>query len=355
MFVLLCYVLDWESYSFGYLEGEVLNQTGRYLNSDELSQLTDSQSMIVECSLNGIACEFEALFSYKRFNCFRFKNYQTFESKSLELKAVLYTGKPLYISPQPGFYLFIENAASYPLLSTPILISTGYGRHIKVKRNSYNQYPAPYSECQVLEDNELTEDLFDKSIFDLVLATNYSYSRDICLTICSQLIYKKVCDCQAYDAYYMDGIRFCPSYFFLTTITCATRIKKANVSIFDFCMPRCPLECSRPAYRNKMSTYTYPSDYFKKYEDTFSPAARDFVHNQLNDQELSKFMYDTFIEFSISYDASANSEYLEIPKMSGEDLLGILGGHFHLFLGMSLMSFFEIFELLTIILLSKHK
>ena len=311
--------------------------------------------MIVECSLNGIACEFETLFSYKRFNCFRFKNDKTTESQSLQLKAVLYTGKPLRVSPQPGFYLFIENATSYPLLSTPILLSTGYGRHIKVRRNSYNQYPAPYSDCQVLESNELTEELFDKSIFDLVLATNYTYSRDICLTICSQFINKKVCGCQAYDAYYIDGVKFCPMYQDFETIPCATQIANANVNTFAFCMPRCPLECSRPAYRNKISTYTYPSDYFKKYEDTFSPAARDFVDNQLNDQELSKFMYDTFVEFSISYDASSNAEYREIPKMSGEDLLGILGGHFHLFLGMSLMSFFEIFELLAIILLSKYK
>ena len=248
---------------------------------------------------------------------------------------------PLYISMQAGFYLFIENATSFPLFSTPILLSTGYGRHIQVKRNSYNQYPTPYSDCQVLEEgNELLGDLADRKVFDLTLATNYSYSRDACLTICAQMLNKEACGCQVYENYLLrDGTEFYKAGF-----TCVTNASDA----FDFCISRCPLECSRPEYQKVISKYIYPTNYFDKYESVLN-LTKDFVGNQLNDIDMAKFMYDTFVEFSVSYDSTQNAEYIEMPKMSGQDLLGVLGGHFHLFLGMSLMSFFEILELLVII------
>ena len=313
---------------------------GRYFTDEELSNLTDHSKTIVDCSLNGNACEFEIFFTYKYFNCYRLKNNMMRESR-FEFTTVLFSGQPVRVSPQRGFYLFIENSKSYPLLSTPILLSTGYGRHIKVNKNSYNQYPTPYSDCQVLEDNTLTEDILDRSIFDMVLATNYSYTRDVCLIICNQLVNKESCGCQAYDNYILSGIEFCTEYF---DSPC-----KQNISAFDYCMPRCPLECSRPAYRKQISTFTYPPSYLEKYE-SFVKLTDFFVDNHISDRTMTKFMYDTLVEFSITYDSSLDAEYSEDPKMTGEDLLGILGGHFHLFLGMSLMSFFEIIELIVVIL-----
>ena len=311
---------------------------GRYFTDEELSNLTNHTQMIVECSLNGNACEFDIFFSHKYLNCYRFQNGIPTDNK-FEFTAVLYTGKPLIILPQHGFYLFIENDKSYPLLSTPIVLSTGYGKHIKVKKNSYNQYPTPYSDYQVLENNHLTEDLFDRSIFGIVLATNYSYSRDICLIICNQLVNKESCGCQVYGDNMLGGIKFCQDGF-----TCIQ-----NISAFDYCMPRCPLECLRLAYKKQINTYTYPPNYFEKYENAVN-LADFYVDNQLHDTEMTKFMYDTLVEFSIIYDSSLDAEYSEDPKMTGEDLLGILGGHFHLFLGMSLMSFVEIMELIVVIL-----
>ena len=149
--------------------------------------MNDPTTMFVECTLNGIACEVEFYFDYKYFNCYRFKNNQIKDNK-LELKAVLYTGKPLWISSQYGLNVFIESSTHYPLLSTPIFLTPGLGRHIVVRRNSYGQYPMPYSPCGVLSDNTLIDSLSDRSIFDMVLATNYSYSRDICLKICNQVL-----------------------------------------------------------------------------------------------------------------------------------------------------------------------
>ena len=55
------------------------------------------------------------------------------------------------------------------------------------------------------------------------------------------------------------------------------------------------------------------------------------------------------IELRINYDTGSYIKVSEEPKMSGEDLFGEIGGHLHLFLGMSLMSFIEIVELVALL------
>ena len=50
------------------------------------------------------------------------------------------------------------------------------------------------------------------------------------------------------------------------------------------------------------------------------------------------------IQIGVYYETFSYMRVEEEPKMSFEDLIGSLGGHLHLFLGMSLLSFAEILE-----------
>ena len=59
---------------------------------------------------------------------------------------------------------------------------------------------------------------------------------------------------------------------------------------------------------------------------------------------------DNLIEVRVKYEPGEYVEYHEEAKMSGEYLLGIIGGHLHVFLGMSLMSFVEVLELIVFVL-----
>ena len=343
---MLVLLLDWEPIYFKKFEDAMLKQLGRYLTFDELAKMSDPQAMIVNCSVNGVhQCELEYYFDYKYYNCYRIKTNFASTQKKLTISAVLYTGRPLRISPQRGFQLFVEESRQYPLLSSPVLLSTGFGKHIRVSRNVYEQYESPYSDCTVREDNSLVRDLADRSVFDmLVTQTNYSYSRDLCLAACTQLVNNISCGCQAYDNYVLEGVKMCTAGLFVDIFTC-TR----NMSIVDYCIPRCPLECKKSTYKKSIYTYTYPTDYFQKYQSQFENSS-DFLNNQLLDN-MDNFTYDTLVEFSLEYDGSSFLQYTEEPKMSGEELLGILGGHLHLFLGMSLLSFIELAELLVWIVL----
>ena len=101
-----------------------------------------------------------------------------------------------------------------------------------------------------------------------------------------------------------------------------------------YCDDRCPLECTRNVFTRTVFTYEYPrAGYFDRYVNT--------------SESLS---VDSLVEVRVKYEPGVYVEYDEEAKMSGEDLLGIIGGHLHVFLGMSLMSFVEVFELVVFIL-----
>ena len=78
---------------------------------------------------------------------------------------------------------------------------------------------------------------------------------------------------------------------------------------------------------------------------------------------ISKFAIQTDFEsnleqsvlrLTIRYDSLANKETVKEPRMSWKSLLGELGGYLHIFLGMSLISFIEIFELITLFVFESY-
>ena len=56
------------------------------------------------------------------------------------------------------------------------------------------------------------------------------------------------------------------------------------------------------------------------------------------------YLYQDTSQVAIRYESLAYKKLEEEPKINGEELLGIIGGHLGLFLGMSLLSFVELIE-----------
>ena len=215
-----------------------------------------------------------------------------------------------------------------------------------VKRNTYNQYQHPYSDCTVLEDNTLIKPLDDRSIFDRVVNTGYSYSRKLCYMVCEQLIITQQCGCNSYSyGYQVEGFYLCQKTGeTLTDGECDTLIDANLTKLTEYCSPRCPLECHISFLTTTKSAYSYDKNYFNGYLSKF-----DFHNDVPNNTDLSEYAYNTMIELRINYDTGSYIKVSEEPKMSGEDLFGEIGGHLHLFLGMSLMSFIEIVELVALL------
>ena len=65
---------------------------------------------------------------------------------------------------------------------------------------------------------------------------------------------------------------------------------------------------------------------------------------------LSAYKFNTFGEMYAKFETFSDIEVTEEPKMSGDDLLAEIGSHLHFFLGMSLVSFVEIIELIFLVI-----
>ena len=71
-----------------------------------------------------------------------------------------------------------------------------------------------------------------------------------------------------------------------------------------------------------------------------------------NQSDFNTSLASNLVSIDVYYEKLAYTLIEEEPKITLEDLIGALGGHLHLFLGMSLMSFLELFEFILLIFLS---
>ena len=333
-------------------------------------QFSDLDSMLFSCSFNNRRCNsshFEWIWHPYFFGCYRFNSgfdsnglktdlwKSTLAGRSFRFVVNLYTGLPNQFSQYAShrfFNLFIQNASDYPYITkpSPYLLSSITGTTISVKRSyfsQFNEWPYAYSECRVNENNELIgEPLADRYLFDQVVASNYSYTRDTCLNFCAQVMTAKVCKCN-YDVrpLRVDDFDIC-----LTSeqTGCAVNFYYNTFIVGDFiknnCLDKCPLECNRRTFTTRQSYFQYPTAYQSGSLFYHNNAFMSTHANQTDATVLNKLYYN-MISASVFYESLSYSMAEERPAIVMTELIGSVGGHLHIFLGMSLLSFVEIIEL----------
>ena len=361
--------------SINSLEWFTKNTTGSYLTDDQKRQLSNLDNIILSCSFDGESCnssDFTWVWHPRYYNCYRYNSGFDSNGNKKTLKKVniagglssfiveLYAGLPNFISNfvgqynSRGFHIFIHNSTDYffNYAPSPFRLTPGFGAELTLQRafyNQFNQWPYGYSECRVLEDNTfIGPPLADSSLFDQVIATNSSYSRDSCILFCAQLMTTQVCKCNSYDIDYRipgfdlcleDSKETCASSFWTSTFT-------KNTYILDHCIPKCPLECNQRIITKNVYYYQYPT---LAYAQTTSADAT-LLQKYPNQTDFTVYtnLYRNMAKLSIFYETLVYVKIEEKAEITFDNLIGTLGGHLHLFLGMSLLSFFEIIELIII-------
>ena len=208
----------------------------------------------------------------------------------------------------------------------------------------FNQWPFGYSECTVDEDNRLLKPLENASLFDRVYAEKITYSRTRCLYFCFQELLAQRCDC----------IDFWPNVTIAGYDFCLD--KKANCS-YDFyynvffkndfieknCLDRCPAECVTKRIHYQLAYQRYPK---ASYAEKTLKTNRMLIQKYANQSDFKSNLARSVLRLTIRYDSLAYKEIVEEPRMSWKSLAGELGGDLHIFFGMSLISFFDVFELI---------
>ena len=134
-------------------------------------------------------------------------------------------------------------------------------------------------------------------------------------------------------------------------LTCASSIIGTQATR-TLCLAKCPLECSRSVFDVYVDYYSQSgTGNMQSFMALYSPYS-PFNTPAFDGYDVDESM---LVQFSANLNTLAYLQVEEEPKMSGEDLLGIVGGYLHLFLGMSLLSFVEILELAVKIVWFKKK
>ena len=256
-----------------------------------------------------------------------------------------------------GVLVRIANNSEDPFKNSPspYLLSPGMGMNINVARNFYQQFnhwPYSYSECNVDESGELLHSIDDPSIYNIIRTTNYTYAQDTCIRYCSQQFIFKNCNCclPAFDAI-IDRCDLCVSS---DQLECSINYYLEVIHVGDFiannCLEKCPLECNKYRFNYYQSFYSYPD---KHHLDQYLRNNPTLLRKYPNQTDFTDYLASNVIKVSIFYDSLSYAEILEEALMTWDSLLGILGGHLHLFLGMSFLSIVEIFELIAYVLFHK--
>ena len=363
-------------YMIHQLQGYEQNKTGHLLSDKRKQMLSHLDSALFKCSYGPYACnssDFEWVWDPFFFGCYRFNSGRDANNKPVELRRAqmaglssrlsltLYAGLPDAISrvntqDSHGFYVFIGNQSHYPFnpFHQPMLIKPGLSAEISIEREFYEQFnvwPYKYSECRVNGDNELLgsgDSLFkDTHLFDEVVSSNYSYSRSTCYIYCAQEYIVQECGCNIIlidyrappvDKFCIDKRQYDCAYNHLNIFA------NSDYAAHN-CSDKCPLECANINERNFIKTFVF-SPYPSAREVGLIQSKAEYIAKVGQQNDFRNNLAINLVSFSVTYNSLAYTKIDEKAQYSWESLLGTIGGHLHLFLGMSLLSFVEILEII---------
>ena len=333
---------------------------GSYLSSKQKRAMSvDLDAFVVKCTFRGRGCNLTRDFRYRFFpyfmQCFQFTDEHYPTSSDAENNALvmeLYVGLPDVLLPlvaSRGLRLFITERNEDPFKNTPyfITILSGMDMRIDVTNTIYNQYqawPFTYSSCNVDANGRLLYPIKDRSLFDWTIKKNYTYAQDSCLVYCFQKYSTKRCNCTAYWIEYRPNKQ--TEYCIDDKYICSHRFYYDVFNVGDFiernCLEKCPFECRVSRLNKYESLFAYNTS-----EATLARLRNDsiFLKNYGNHSDFRDRLSSNIIKFSVNYNGLTRVDVNEVAEMSWDKLLGVIGGHLHLFLGMSLLSFVEIGEM----------
>ena len=248
----------------------------------------------------------------------------------------------LYVDTQSDYNEFkvhIHNhtKTALSLFNKGYLISAGCYNYFQVERVVEKRLGLPYYPCY--RDIESFPD--KKTIIDFIKQNpSQLYTQDECLRLCQNLIYNETkaneCECSL-DR--LDEVLSskCSRFSNAKTKNCTNNfISKFKMS--SNCFKYCPLECDSDKYY-----ITYYSRELSRSGNISNSSKMPFDYSEFKTYDnVSKRFFSIYVYYE-------NLQYTLIEQDPSTELFNLIsdvGGIFGLFLGMGLMSFFELFEIL---------
>ena len=302
------------------------------------------QSILHLCTFNGKTCDasdFHWVFSYAHGNCFQYNSESnaTQPLKETKLGGTSY-GLMLLIrnltnaNKHPTFFssglkLFIHNGSFISSSAKEIFVEAGKHTSIAMKKIFTYRAPAPHSECKDLTN-------FKSELYNHIKNLNGQYRQNDCFELCLQKIIIENCKCflSTLPLYYT---KLAPCSTPNNTACFVQSYYDNSANLDAKCIQECPLECDYVTYDLTLSTLDYPSRAF--FNDLKNNSYMEYTNTSFDEFK------QTHLALNIFYPNKEFTEIRETPKMKLVDLVSNLGGALGIFLGFSIFSFVEVFEI----------
>ncbi|RMZ95146.1 acid-sensing ion channel 5 [Brachionus plicatilis] len=300
------------------------------------------------CDQNDWIGYFDSFFGY----CYRFNSEKSRIKRSFHtgkyngLMLEIHVGIPdsrQLLTLSTGAHIFINDNPIRPLVAQGLDLASGSYTNIVIKRTTNKQMARPYSECV---NNLGSIDSFDSEYYRKVLRSNLTYRQVDCFCAYIQSeVYKKCkCDDIASNIVSENGntcdtveelLCSAQTYQEITASEYKSRIKN-----------ECPLECDTVRYDTMKSESRYPSASYAK-ELAKTDRVKLLFDNRSN-VSLEEFR-ESILAVNIYYESLKQTEITESASVTLDALIADIGGIHGLFLGISILSFAEIIDLIIMI------
>lgn len=236
----------------------------------------------------------------------------------------------------------ISDQERFPIRNEGIIVRPGSYTKVKLNRIETSQLPSPYSNC-------IEWHLIDTQLSNELKKLGIRYTRRNCLSLCEQ---KKIVE--NFGCY---SLQF-PPIFDMPPCENKTVFQQISNFVFSFdqsCFDMCPYECDSVDYDLSTSSSDFPSfRYYRVINNSFP-----VIRNTFNDYNITNVTYDllknSVLSIFIYYDEIKATILTEAESISMVDLISNIGGTMGLFVGVSVLSFMEIIELFSDLLMVTFK
>ena len=325
------------------------------VNDHKFSELTRKalshglEDMLTSCSFNQAKCtskDFEWTFNSQYGNCFVFNADSSKKlifsgpeyGLNLEIYINFHQNLTLFNSFQngAGALVILENSTYLDYQNYEIQIAPAHKTSVSVKRRFEFHLPKPYSECDI---NNKAPARYSSHLYNLFLNSNYAYSRQACFSQCYQNALINKCNCtdasvvSLFDALSCNKNLDCLLDFLI--------FEFSDSYVNDNCLNLCPLECNSTIYSTELSVHQLIGDKYIYLINESLSLSSDFASSV--DSTLAK---NSFARINIYYQTLSYSFSSDSPQLSAVSFLASIGGNLGLFLGVSVFSLIEIFQML---------
>ena len=349
----------WKAFFETYILQATVSGDSNFTTTQKSSLSYQLSDMLLVCRYNWVTCkasDFSLVLDPLYGNCYTYNSGKDASGATVSIQNMsvpganyglsieLFTGDPTlqskYEYKGDGFVVFVHNQSNPSLLnSKSILVPAGTETNLKIKKTFTSRLSSPYGNC--LSDVS-TNSTFSSTSFDyIVRVLNIAYTQEYCYSICLESKIVDACGCNSWYSPSYGNQPLC-SY----TDNCWKFINylvtRNNLTVINDCVSQCPLECNSVDYGISTSNLKFPNRYYR----TLLAQTSAIKSANISLSDIS----DSVLRLNIFYETLTYTSNKETASIDAFTIMSNFGGTLGLFIGVSFLSFVEIFEFLYRIL-----